>query len=91
MRLMHEDHYHNLLYKFTAGHPLSTYAKYSKKLTFLIRARTKTKISNPLIRTRTKINISNPLIRIRTCAYQEDRNVSFSENFACVLNEWALM
>ena len=35
MRLMHEDYYHDLLYKFTAGHPLSTYAKYSKKLTFL--------------------------------------------------------
>ena len=30
-----------------------------------------------------------PLIRTRT--YQEVRNVSFSENFAYVLNEWSLM
>ena len=27
------------------------------------------------------------LIRIRTCAYQGVRNISFSENFANVLNE----
>ena len=33
-----------------------------------------------------KTNISNPLIRIRTCAYQGVRNISFSENFAYVLN-----
>ena len=33
-----------------------------------------------------KTNISNPLIRTRTCAYQEVRNVSFSENFAFALN-----
>ena len=33
-----------------------------------------------------KTNISNPLIRTRTCAYQGVRNVSFSENFAYVLN-----
>ena len=33
-----------------------------------------------------KTNSSNPLIRIRTCAYQGVRNVSFSENFAYVLN-----
>ena len=33
-----------------------------------------------------KTNISNPLIRIRTCAYEGVRNVSFSENFAYVLN-----
>ena len=30
------------------------------------------------------------LIRIRTCAYQGVRNISFSENFANVLNEWSL-
>ena len=36
-----------------------------------------------------KTNISNPLIRTRTCAYQEVRNVSFSENFAYVHNGWA--
>ena len=35
-----------------------------------------------------KTNISNPLIRTRTCAYQGVRNVSFSENFAYVLNGW---
>ena len=35
-----------------------------------------------------KTNISNPLIHIRTCAYQGVRIVSFSENFAHVLNEW---
>ena len=35
-------------------------------------------------------NISNPLILTRTCAYQEVRNVSFSENFAYVLNGWPL-
>ena len=34
-----------------------------------------------------KTNISYPLIRTRSCAYQEVRNVSFSENFAHVLNE----
>ena len=34
-----------------------------------------------------KTNISNPLIRTRTFAYQGVRNVSFSENFAYVLNE----
>ena len=33
-----------------------------------------------------KTNVSNPLIRTRTCAYQGVRNVSFSENFAYVLN-----
>ena len=37
-----------------------------------------------------KTNIFNPLIRTRTCAYQEIRNVSFSENFAYVLNGWLL-
>ena len=31
-----------------------------------------------------------PLISTRTCAYQGVRNVSFSENFAYVLNEWSL-
>ena len=30
-----------------------------------------------------KTNISYPLIRTRTCAYQEVRNVRFSENLAC--------
>ena len=33
-----------------------------------------------------KTNISYPLIRTRTCAYQGVKNVSFSENFANVLN-----
>ena len=28
---------------------------------------------------------------VRTCAYQEVRNVSFSEDFAYVLNEWSRM
>ena len=37
-----------------------------------------------------KTNISYPLILKRTCAYQGVRNVSFSENFASVLNEWSL-
>ena len=45
------------------GHSLSTYAKFSEKLTF------------------------NPLIRTRSC--QGVRNVSFSENFAYVLNGWS--
>ena len=35
-----------------------------------------------------KTNISNPLIRTRTCACQEVRKVSFSENFAYVFNGW---
>ena len=35
-----------------------------------------------------KSNISNPLIR--TCTYQGVINVSFSENFAYVLNGWSL-
>ena len=34
-----------------------------------------------------KINISSPLIRTRTSACQGVRNVRFSENFACALNE----
>ena len=38
-----------------------------------------------------KTNISCRLIRTRTCAYQGVRNVSFSENFAFVLNKWSLM
>ena len=38
-----------------------------------------------------KTNVSYPLIRTRTCAYQGVRNVSFSENFAYVLNEWSLI
>ena len=38
-----------------------------------------------------KTNISNPLIRTRTREYQRVRNVSFSENFAYVLNGWPLM
>ena len=33
-----------------------------------------------------KTKISNPLIRTRTCACQGVRNVSFSEDFAYVLN-----
>ena len=33
-----------------------------------------------------KTNISNPLIRTRTRTYQGVRNVSFSENFASILN-----
>ena len=36
-----------------------------------------------------KTNIYNPLIRTRRCVYQV-RNVSFSENFAYVLNGWPL-
>ena len=43
------------------GYPLSTYAKFSEKLTFLT-----------------------------PCAYQGVRNVSFSENFAYVINGWPL-
>ena len=33
-----------------------------------------------------KTDISNPLIRTRTCAYQGVKNVSFSEDFAYLLN-----
>ena len=36
-----------------------------------------------------KTNISN-ISNISTCAYQEVRNNSFSENFAYVLNGWPL-
>ena len=36
-----------------------------------------------------KTNIFYPLISTRTCAYQEVRNISFSENFAYILNEWS--
>ena len=36
-----------------------------------------------------KLLFLTPLIRTHTCAYQEVRNISFSENFPCVLNEWA--
>ena len=35
-----------------------------------------------------KTSISYTVIRTRTCAYQEVRNVSFSENFAYVLKGW---
>ena len=38
-----------------------------------------------------KTNVSYPLIRTHTCAYQGVENVSFSENFAYVLNEQPLM
>ena len=38
-----------------------------------------------------KTNVSDPLIRTRACAYQGVTNVSFSENFAYVLNGWFLM
>ena len=41
---------------------------------------------HPLRKTFRKTNISNPLIRTQTCACQGARNVSFSENFAYVLN-----
>ena len=37
-----------------------------------------------------KFNISYPLIYTRTCAYQGVTNISFSENFACVINERSL-
>ena len=37
-----------------------------------------------------KTNISYTLIRTHLCAYQGVRNVSFSENFANVINEWSL-
>ena len=36
-----------------------------------------------------KLILLAPLIRTRTCAYQEERNVSFSENFENVVNEWS--
>ena len=36
-------------------------------------------------------NITYLLIRTRTFAYQGVRNVSFSENFAYLLNEWSQM
>ena len=36
-------------------------------------------------------NISSSLIRTRTCAYQGVSNISFSENFAYVLNGWPLI
>ena len=38
-----------------------------------------------------KTNISYPLIRSRTLVYQGVRNISFSENFAYVLNERTLI
>ena len=47
-------------------HSFSTYAKFSKKLTFL-----------------------TPLICTRRCVHQGVRNVSLSESFAYVLNEWS--
>ena len=37
-----------------------------------------------------KTNTSNPSDTHTYCAYQGVRNVSFSENFACVLNGWLL-
>ena len=37
-----------------------------------------------------KTNIFYPLICTSTCAYQEVKNVSFSESFAYILNEWSL-
>ena len=37
-----------------------------------------------------KTNISNVLIPTRTCAYRGVRNLSFSKNFAYVLNGWPL-
>ena len=37
-----------------------------------------------------KLTFLTPLIRTPMCAYQRVRNVSFSENFAYVLNEWFL-
>ena len=38
-----------------------------------------------------KTNISYSLIRTRSCAYQGVRNISFSKNFAYVLNKWSLI
>ena len=35
-----------------------------------------------------KTDISYPLISTRTCAYQGVRIVSYTEHFACVLNEF---
>ena len=37
----------------------------------------------------TKTNISNSLIQTRTCEYHGVRNINFSENVMCVLNEWS--
>ena len=37
-----------------------------------------------------KTNISNPPIRTHSCSYQGVRNVSFSENFAYLLNGWSV-
>ena len=46
-----------------------------------------------LVRSKTfrKTKISYPLIRTPMCVYQGVRNVSFSENFAYVLNECSLI
>ena len=38
-----------------------------------------------------KLTFLNPLIRTRSCAYQGVRKVSFSENFAYVLNGRSLI
>ena len=68
--------------KQAGDHPLSMYAKFSEKLLFLTPW-----YAHEIFR---KTNISNPLIHTRTCTYQGVENVSFSENFACVLNGWPL-
>ena len=38
-----------------------------------------------------KANISYPLIRTGACMFQGVRNVSFSENFSNLINEWSLL
>ena len=49
--------------------------------------------SNLLLYRVGKITVPNcsPSIRTRTCVYQEVKNISFSKNFAIVLNQWSLL
>ena len=67
---------------------------FSRKFLKLLVVTMKCAIGGPCIKYVRKIsrktNISNPLIRMRSCAYQGVRNVSFSEDFAYVLNGWIL-
>ena len=82
----------NLLCSFTPKNYHNTALKNAKEPNVSTLNSFNTSIKGPSIKYIRKIfrktNISNRLIRTRTCAYQGVRNVSFSENFAYVLNGW---
>ena len=73
----------NCLQVFCKETILETFVKFSIKLLFMT-------IHIVCLQNFLETNIAYLLICTRTCGYQGDKNVSLSESFAYVPNEWSL-